>query len=382
MKDRIFTNASVVLADEVIEGGTVLASEDGYIREISERPTDTADAIDCGGDYLIPGLIELHTDNLEKHTTPRPKTEWPSLAAVVAHDSQLAAAGITTVFDAIALGSVVESSERVQQLEKMVAGITEARQKRFLRADHLLHLRCEVSYPKLKKLFDEFVTHPLLRLVSLMDHTPGQRQFVSEEQYQIYYQGKFGLTDDEMAAFTQERKRDQQRYGIEHRRYIVSNCQERNISLASHDDATQDHVDEAIADGMSIAEFPTTVGAARASHQAGLKVMMGGPNIVRGGSHSGNVSARELAQNDVLDIVSSDYIPNSMLHAAFKLTDEEHGFELPKAIRAISKTPAEASNLFDRGEIAIGKRADLVRVHHTPDLPLVKGVWREAQRIA
>ena len=112
MKDRIFTNASVVLADEVIEGGTVLANEDGSIREISERPTDTADAIDCGGDYLIPGLIELHTDNLEKHTTPRPKTEWPSLAAVVAHDSQLAAAGITTVFDAIALGSVVETSER------------------------------------------------------------------------------------------------------------------------------------------------------------------------------------------------------------------------------------------------------------------------------
>ena len=382
MTGRIFTNASIVLADEVIEGGTVLACEDGFIREISERPTDAVDALDCGGDYLIPGLIELHTDNLEKHTTPRPKTDWPSVAAVVAHDSQLAAAGITTVFDAVALGSVVETSERVQQLEKMVAGITDARHKRFLRADHLLHLRCEVSYPKLKKLFDELVTHPLLRLVSVMDHTPGQRQFVSEEQYQIYYQGKFGLNDEEMDAFTRERKRDQQRYGIVHRRYVVSTCQERNISLASHDDATQDHVDEAIADGMSIAEFPTTIGAARASHQAGLKVMMGGPNIVRGGSHSGNVSARELAQNDVLDIVSSDYIPNSLLHAAFKLTDETHGFELPKAIRAVSKTPAEASNLFDRGEIAIGKRADLVRVHHTSDLPLVKGVWREAQRIA
>ncbi|MEC8200363.1 MAG: alpha-D-ribose 1-methylphosphonate 5-triphosphate diphosphatase [Pseudomonadota bacterium] len=382
MMDMILTNARLVLDDEIIDDGTLVAGADGRIREISKGPTEVAGALDCEGDYLIPGLIELHTDNLEKHITPRPKTNWPSVAAVVAHDSQLAAAGITTVLDAIAIGSVVETSERVHQLESMVTGISNAKQKDLLRADHLLHLRCEVSYPKLKMLFDEFVSHPLLRLVSIMDHTPGQRQFISEEQYRIYYQGKFGLSDKEMAAFTLQRKRDQKRYGDAHRRYVVTNCQKQKISLASHDDATQAHVDEAVADGMSIAEFPTTVDAAKASHQAGLKVMMGGPNIVRGGSHSGNVSARELAQNDVLDIVSSDYVPNSMLHAAFKLTDGVHGFELPKAIRAVSKTPAEASNLFDRGEIAIGKRADLVRVHHTPDLPLVKGVWRETQRIA
>lgn len=378
----VFTNAKLVMADEIIFGGTLLAGEDGRILDICSTPVTVADAIDCEGDYIVPGLIELHTDNLEKHTTPRPKTEWPSIAAVVAHDCQLAVSGITTVFDAIALGSVVETSERIHQLESMVEGITEARRRNLLRADHLLHLRCEVSYPRLKGLFDEFVGHPLLRLVSIMDHTPGQRQFVSEAQYRIYYQGKFGLTDEELEAFTDERKRDQQRYGDVHRRYVVATCQERNIILASHDDATQEHVDEALADGMSIAEFPTTVEAAKASHDAGLKVMMGGPNIVRGGSHSGNVSARELAVARVLDIVSSDYIPNSMLHAAFKLTDDQHGFDLPQAIRAVTKTPAEAANLCDRGEISIGKRADLVRVRYASDLPLVKGVWREAQRIA
>jgi len=379
---QVFTNAKLVMADEVVDGGTLLAGSDGRILDISTTPVEVTHAIDCEGDFLIPGLIELHTDNLEKHTTPRPKTEWPPVAAVVAHDCQLAVSGITTVFDAIALGSVVETSERVRQLASMVEGITEARRQNLLRADHLIHLRCEVSYPKLKCLFDEFVRHPLLRLVSIMDHTPGQRQFVSEEQYRIYYQGKFGLSDEEMEIFTNERKRDQERYGDDHRRYVVATCKERNISLASHDDATQEHVDEALANGMSIAEFPTTVDAAKASHDAGLKVMMGGPNIVRGGSHSGNVSARELAVKRVLDIVSSDYIPNSMLHAAFKLTDDQHGFKLPQAIRAVTKTPADAANLYDRGEISVGKRADLVRVRYASDLPLVKGVWRDGQRIA
>lgn len=382
MKMATFTNARVVLADEVLDRGTVVANADGFIAEISSGCVSVTDAIDCEGDYLLPGLIELHTDNLEKHATPRPKTEWPAIAAVVAHDSQLAVSGITTVFDAVSLGAVADTSERVNQLERTIAGITEARQKKMLRADHLLHLRCEISYPTLRDLFDNFVEHPLLRLVSVMDHTPGQRQFVDETKYRIYYQGKHNLTDREMDDFTQARKIDRQRHGDGHRRHVVSICRQRDIRLASHDDATREHVSEAVADGMSIAEFPTTIEAAKASHDNGLKVMMGGPNIVRGGSHSGNIAARDLAEAEVLDIVSSDYIPSSMLHAAFKLADELGGFNLPKAVRTVTKTPAEAAGLDDRGEIAIGKRADIVRVRQNGGYPLVKSVWRETRRIA
>ncbi|MEX2618279.1 MAG: alpha-D-ribose 1-methylphosphonate 5-triphosphate diphosphatase [Alphaproteobacteria bacterium] len=382
MMENVFTNARVVLADHVLEPGTVVTGRDGRIRDVAPGNSAAAGAIDCNGDYLIPGLVELHTDNLEKHATPRPKTEWPAIAAVIAHDSQLAVSGITTVFDAIALGSVQQSNARVQQLERMVDGISEARDKGLLRADHLLHLRCEISYPNLKEIFDPLVSHPLLRLVSVMDHTPGQRQFVSEAHYRTYYQGKFGLSDPEMDAFTEDRKRDHERYGEAHRRHVVSTCRQRHISLASHDDATREHVDAAVADGMSIAEFPTTIEAARASHAAGMKVMMGGPNLVRGKSHSGNVSAGELAKAGVLDIVSSDYIPSSMLHAAFKLGEEMCNADLPGAIRTVSRTPANAAGLTDRGEIAVGKRADLVRVRHTPYHPLVNGVWREGHRIA
>lgn len=382
MIDTVFTNARVVLATEILNGATVVANADGHIQEVSPGRTSIPSAIDCEGDFLLPGLVELHTDNLEKHVTPRPKTAWPPVAAVIAHDGQLAVSGITTVFDAVSLGSVVEGSERVKQLESMVAGITEARRKGLLRADHLLHLRCEISYPKLRQVFDSFVEYPLLRLVSVMDHTPGQRQFVSEEKYRIYYQGKYGLSDTEMDAFTRDRRADREQFGDIHRRHVVDICRARDIGLASHDDATQEHVTEAVADGMSIAEFPTTVEAATVSHENGLKVMMGGPNIVRGGSHSGNVSARELADADVLDIVSSDYIPSSMLHAVFKLADDLRGFDLPKAIRAVTKTPAEAVGLQDRGEISIGRRADLIRVRQKDGHPLVNGVWRETRRIA
>src|SRR5690606_33419437 len=137
---------------------------------------------------------------------------------------------------------------------------------------------------------------------------------------------------------------------------------ERSLSLASHDDATVEHVEESAGYGMSIAEFPTTVEAAEVSHRLGLKVLMGAPNIVRGGSHSGNVAAADLAAQGVLDILSSDYYPSSLLQAARRLADESHGYDLPSAVRSISLEPALAAGLHDRGEIRAGLRADLVHV--------------------
>ena len=380
MKDRILTNADIVLADEVIHG--TISIEDGKIADISAGPCALPEARDLEGDLLIPGLVELHTDNLEKHLTPRPKTEWPATSALIGHDSQLAVSGITTVFDAIAVGAVKDGSTRVKRLKEMVAAVETGVENDLLRADHLIHLRCEITYPDIHELLDPLIENRLVRLISIMDHTPGQRQFVSEEKYRFYYQGKFGLSDEEMEDFIENRCRDQKRYGESQRRYVVERAHELGLCLASHDDATEEHVAEAVEDGMSIAEFPTTVEAAKASHRNGLNVMMGGPNLVRGGSHSGNVSTRELADNGVLDIVSSDYVPNSMLHGAFLLFYDVDGYDLPRSIRTVTKAPADAAGLHDRGEIAIGKRADFVRIHHSPHHPLIRDVWREGNRIA
>lgn len=378
--DQIYTNAKVVLADEVIDGTVVV--RDGIIVDVASGHSRVSEVINFDGDLLIPGLVELHTDALETHMQPRPGADWPATAAIVSHDNQLAASGITTVLDAIALGALMATSVRIKRLGEMVESLSSAKSAGILRADHLLHLRCEVTYENLPEVFDMLADHEMLRLVSIMDHTPGQRQFVDENQYRKYYQGKFKMSDTEMADFIDARRIDQKTYGDKHRRYIVNACRTRGVSLASHDDATAAHVDEAIADGITIAEFPTTVEAAKASHENGIQVMMGAPNVVRGGSHSGNVSARDLAEHGYLDIVSSDYVPSSLIHASMLLEDVIEGIDLPTAVRSVTKNPAESAGLNDRGEITIGKRGDLVRIHRSPHHPVVRGVWREGHRVA
>lgn len=376
----VFKNARIVLADQVFNGTVVVDA--GKISDIAVGSTSAPSALDCEGDLLMPGLVELHTDALEKHMQPRPGTHWPATAAVVAHDSQLAAAGITTVLDAVALGAVMASSVRIARLMETVESLEHARDNGLLRADHLLHLRCEVTFKDLLEAFDSLADHPMVRLVSLMDHTPGQRQFVDEKHYRVYYQGKYNLSDAEMTRFIADRRADQLAYGDIHRRYIVGQCKTRGIALASHDDATAEHVRESVEAGVSIAEFPTTIEAAHASRTHGIKVMMGGPNIVRGKSHSGNVSARDLAQAGLLDVVSSDYVPSSLLHAPFLLHDLFEDIDLATAVRMVTKHPAESAGLADRGEIAIGKRADLIRVHPSAHHPIVRGVWRQGLRVA
>lgn len=380
MNKMILTNASVVTPTEMFKG-TVVVNEDGMIEELSQSASQVKGAIDCEGDFLVPGLVELHTDNLEKYFTPRPGVTWPSRSAVVTHDAQIVASGITTVFDALSLGDVVHGSSRLKNLEDMISALQLAEDDRVHRANHYLHLRCEVSYAGVLELFDALVDHPMVHLVSVMDHSPGQRQFVKEEKYREYYQGKYGFSDAQLAEFIRQQKEASEKYSASSRHSIVNRCHLNDIPLASHDDATIAHADEARENRMTVAEFPTTVEAAKASHQHGLSVLMGAPNIVRGGSHSGNVAAKELAENGVLDILSSDYYPASMMDAAFKLAKLENDYDLPKAIKTVTDTPAKSAGLDDRGAIEVGKRADLVWVKSAGEHPLIRHVWNQGQRV-
>ncbi|HEY9279976.1 MAG TPA: alpha-D-ribose 1-methylphosphonate 5-triphosphate diphosphatase [Eoetvoesiella sp.] len=378
--EQIYTNAQVVLADRVFKGGTVVV-QDGLIREVSEGSSQLPQARDLEGDCLIPGLIELHTDNLEKYMNPRPGVDWPSESAVLAHDAQVISAGITTVFDALSIGDVNPKGNRLLQLPVMLKAIAQAQEQGHTRAEHRLHLRCELSHEKTLGLFHELVEHPLVQLVSVMDHSPGQRQFVKFEKYREYYQGKYHLSDAEMEAFIEKQMDNSRQFSDSYRRAIVEICHQRTLAVASHDDATFEHAQESAGYGMCIAEFPTTVEAASASHELGLKVLMGAPNIVRGGSHSGNVAAADLAEHGVLDILSSDYYPSSLLQAARLLADQDNAYDLPAAIATISLAPAHAAGLSDRGEIRAGLRADLVRVSSCSQQFRVRQVWRAGERV-
>jgi alpha-D-ribose 1-methylphosphonate 5-triphosphate diphosphatase len=377
-KELIFTNARMVLREEVISGA--LRVREGVIRDLDGGSIQVPDAVDLQGDYLMPGLVELHTDNLEKHFVPRPGVRWPDMAAIIAHDASVASAGITTVFDALALGDARENTERIRDLEDMVAGVRQGREKNLFRSDHFLHLRCEVGYPDVVKLFAPLCVDPLVRMVSLMDHTPGQRQFTRLDQFYTYYQGKFHLTNEEMLQMIRERKENQAKYSRQHRAAVIETCRKRDLPMASHDDTTIEHVEEAAGDGFVLSEFPTTVEAAESARKHGLKVLMGAPNLVLGQSHSGNVSALELGRLGLLDILSSDYVPTSMLHGAMRL-HQELDWPLSKAVRAVSTHPAETAQLGDRGEIAVGKRADLIQVQDEQGLPIIKRVWRMGLRV-
>jgi alpha-D-ribose 1-methylphosphonate 5-triphosphate diphosphatase len=376
--ETIFRNARVVLRDRVLDRASVQV-RNGRIADIDANGSATGTDLD--GDWLMPGFVELHTDNLEKHMGPRPGVRWPAEQAVVAHDAQIAAAGIVTVFDAVGLGDVFERSDRVENLERMHAALIATAAAGALRAEHLIHVRCEVTYPNVEALAVRMMDFPEVRLASIMDHTPGQRQFIDEGKLRLYYTKKYAMTDEAFREFVAERHRMHNTYAVENRRVLVEHAQRKGIALASHDDATIPHVEEAIRDGMKIAEFPTTPEAAAASHEAGLAVLIGGPNLVLGGSHSGNVAAIDLARNGHVDIVSSDYVPASILPAALKLANAGIGIDMAGAIRTISLNPARSVGLDDRGEIAPGLRADLVRARISGDIAQICETWREGRRV-
>ncbi|HIQ42395.1 MAG TPA: alpha-D-ribose 1-methylphosphonate 5-triphosphate diphosphatase [Pseudomonas oleovorans] len=377
--EQILSNARIVTADREFLGSVLL--RDGLIAAVDEGASQLAQAQDLGGDYLLPGLVELHTDNLEKHMSPRPGVDWPSASAVLTHDAQIVAAGITTVFDALSIGDINPRGRRMQQLPAMIEAIAAAEAAGQTRAEHRLHLRCELCHPDALSLYRDLVEHPLVSLVSVMDHSPGQRQFAKVEKYREYYMGKYHLSPAEMEEFLQEQIANSRQYSDRQRRAIVEDCHGRGISVASHDDATLAHVQESADFCMAIAEFPTTLEAAEASHQLGLKVLMGAPNVVRGGSHSGNIAAAELARHGVLDILSSDYYPASLLHAAWLLAGQDNDYDLPAAIATVSRAPARAAGLDDRGEIRVGLRADLLQARAHGEQPVIQQVWRQARRV-
>jgi alpha-D-ribose 1-methylphosphonate 5-triphosphate diphosphatase len=378
MMDGVFRNARIVLADEIVTGSVHIA--DGTIVAIDSGGSQVGE--DLAGDYLIPGLIELHTDQLENHYRPRPGVFWNPLGALQSHDVLIAGSGITTVFDAVRIGSDMEvpgMGEHVQVLVDAIArGVADER----LRADHLIHLRCELPAHDVVDDFERFCDLPLVKLASVMDHTPGQRQYQTLTKYRKYHQDRSRFSDAEMDAYIADRQAEQARYSDKNRKAIVARGRAAGIAFASHDDATDEQVAESVADGVSIAEFPTTMIAAEHSHRAGLAVLMGAPNVVRGGSHSGNIAAIDLAREGCLDVLSSDYVPGALIQAAFQLPELAGNVSLPDAIGMVTATPAKAAHLTDRGEIAPGKRADLVRVRLHGDMPVVKGVWRQGQRVS
>jgi alpha-D-ribose 1-methylphosphonate 5-triphosphate diphosphatase len=363
----------------VVRGSLLV--RDGVIAAVDSGATALPAARDLQGDYLIPGLVEVHTDNLERHVMPRPKVSFPMQSAVQAHDAEIASAGITTVLDAIGVGDPYGDGFRSRDQSALLEVLDRLEAAGSLRADHHIHVRCELPAANARELFEPFRGDRRLRLISLMDHTPGQRQWTDIEQARTYYTGKKGWSD---AKFDQEVRiapSRQATHAAPNRVWFAQFAGQHAVALATHDDTTVAHVDEAKDLGATMSEFPTTLAAAQRARAHGLATVAGAPNVVRGGSHSGNVSALDLAREGLLDALSSDYVPGSLLLAAWIL-NRDAGFSLPAAIAVVTERPARACGFDDRGAIAPGLRADLVRVRDVGGQPGVRQVFVLGQRVA
>ena len=376
-QETILTNAILVLLDDTMAGTIVLRGE--VIADVQAGRSGVAGAIDCDGDRIIPGAVDVHTDNLERQVQPRSLARWPSRSAMVAHDAQCAAAGVTTVLDALCLGDLGFDKERIKTFQDGVVDLDALTKAGLLKAEHFLHLRCEVPATDMLQLFDPVADHPLVRMISLMDHSPGVGQYANMDFYRkLRRQG--GLDEATVERRINEMQAQRARLRDPNRKALLERVRGTSIALASHDDRTEEEVAENAADGIQISEFPVTLEAARAAKRAGMQVIAGAPNIVRGGSHSGNVNAIDLLRSGAVDAFASDYVPPSLVEASFQCSREE-GITLPAAVAMISDHPARMSGLPDRGRLETGLRADIVRVRMHGTLPIVRQVWSAGERV-
>jgi len=378
MTETILTNAELVLGDRVARGTLVV--RDGLIADIAEGVTAAPSAEDLGGDILMPGIIDLHTDNLERQVQPRPGARWPSRSAFLAHDAQCAAAGVTTVFDALCVGNLnFDIDDRVRTFRDGVEDLTALAGSGLFKADHFLHLRCEMPAENMLGLAETIIPHPLTRMVSLMDHTPGVGQYADLDRFRKR-KGVDGLGLAEVDAQIVELQAKRLELRTPQRRLLLEMVRGRAIVLASHDDETLEEVAENHADGITISEFPVRLVAARAAKALGMDVIAGAPNIVRGGSHSGNVSAADLLAAGAVDALASDYVPPALIEAAFATADA--GLPVFQAVALVTSGPARLAGLADRGRLAVGLRADLLRARRHEGLTAPIAVWRQGRRVA
>jgi alpha-D-ribose 1-methylphosphonate 5-triphosphate diphosphatase len=378
MTETVLTNAQLVLGDRVMLGTLVI--RDGLIADIAEGRSTVPGAEDLGGDILMPGIIDLHTDNLERQVQPRAGARWPSRSAYLSHDAQCAVAGVTTVFDALCVGNLsLDNEDRVRTFREGVADLTALAPTGLFKADHFLHLRCEMPSDNMLDLVEPVVPHPLTRMVSLMDHTPGVGQYADVERFRARKLREgipLAEIDSQIAALQAQRAERR----APNRQALLAMVRGRAIVLASHDDETLEEVAANHADGIMISEFPVRLAAARGAKALGMDVIAGAPNIVRGGSHSGNVAASALLDAGAVDALASDYVPPALIEAAFAAADA--GLPISQAVALVTSGPARIAGLLDRGRLVVGLRADLLRARRHQGLTAPVAVWRRGRRVA
>ena len=364
------TCAQVVLENETLNDAAVLIA-DGQIVAINPASSAGAQEIDLSGHILMPGMIDLHCDALEKEAEPRPGVHFPFDFACAQADKRNAAAGITTVYHALSFANA-ELGVRNNDTAAELAHAVRAWQEHAL-VDNRVHARYEITDPTAPSTLHELLTNDEIHLMSFMDHTPGQGQFKSIEAYRTFQARTYKKDAAEFEALLVE-KLSQGEGAVARMEQLAKAARELGIPLASHDDDRPEKIDVVKTLGVSVSEFPINLETAQAARAAGLATLLGAPNILRGKSQSGSMRALDAVMNGVADCLCGDYSPAALLPAVLKLPSLAN-IPLHKAVALVTCNPARAVGLNDRGVIASGKRADLLAVRYLGGLPQAAKVW-------
>ncbi|MDP3709660.1 MAG: alpha-D-ribose 1-methylphosphonate 5-triphosphate diphosphatase [Polaromonas sp.] len=370
MSRLLLTHARVVFAQEVRDDVAILI-DNGVIAAIDPETVGDTRTLDLSGRVLIPGMIDLHCDALEKEVEPRPGVHFPLDFACAQADKRNAMAGITTVFHALSFANH-ELGVRNNGFAAEIARAVHAWQAHAL-VDNRVHARYEVTDETAPAVLADLLHNGYAHLLSFMDHSPGQGQFQDVAAYRAYLARSYKTSDAELDALLAGKK-TAAAGAMERMEQLAVLARARGVAIASHDDDSEDKVN-ALADlGAVVSEFPTHLAAAQAARARGMATLFGAPNILRGKSQSGNMRALDAVLEGVADCLCGDYSPAALLPSVMKLP-ELAGISLHEAIALVTRNPARAAGLSDRGEIAVGKRADLVAIKHLGGLAQAQRIW-------
>lgn len=369
MQDHfVIVNAHLVTPDGIRQHAS-LRVEDGRIAEISDSGLNGARVIDGGGNFLLPGFIDIHSDAIEKGIEPRPNTFFPVDIAVYELDKKIAACGITTMYHSLSFAELEVGLRNNSTAATIIRQINGLRPK--LKVNTKIHARFEITdlgaVPHLQRLIGD----GQINLFSFMDHSPGQGQFRDIMAFKSYYGPVYAKSDAEMDDIIQRKLDAKKSQGPAIIAEMIRTCREHAIAIASHDDDSREKIQWLKEMDIGMTEFPVNIEAVRTARELGVSVCLGSPNVVRGQSQAKNLSAREAISWGFGDILCSDYAPMTMLHAV--LTLEKLGIlPLHQAVNMVSRNPAEAVGIAaETGSLEEGKAADLVLVDHSDDFPRV-----------
>jgi alpha-D-ribose 1-methylphosphonate 5-triphosphate diphosphatase len=367
---RYLVNARIVLADEVLEDASLLMDE-GLISAINPESGGDAEVIDLKGKLLMPGMVDLHCDALEKEVEPRPNVHFPLDFACAQADKRNAAAGITTVYHALSFAND-ELGVRNNAFAAEVAQAVHDWRPHGL-VDNRVHCRYEITDESGLPILQQLLADDAMHMVSMMDHTPGQGQFKDMAAYRDYLTRTYKKTADEVAVIV-ERKVEAASGAFARMQELANAAHAAGISVASHDDDSAERVETMLGIGADISEFPINLDAARAAKAAGMSTIFGAPNIIRGKSQSGSMKAIEAIHEGVADCLCADYAPATLIVAVMSIP-QKSDLSLAQAISLVTANPARAAGLDDRGLIEVGRRADLIAVGQPGGVPQVTDTW-------